>query len=215
MTTDGPSHPIRRAPSFSCRLGDATNTTARREESISSTATSPESSSSADTIPTVVRSSSSESRRLAGIFIIFLTPIVSSPVLSLVSTITPLTALSIFFLGRTFLVLALLHPTETSDVPRPATILTDRLPVRSSRCERHIILRPPRCTYLRYVSMFCLKVKPIIFKAVTEIPMNMTKVNGVSSRHGKRFCVNFQKQQHVYIVRRESDSFPRNLFPSR
>ncbi|KAK4024237.1 hypothetical protein OUZ56_009622 [Daphnia magna] len=84
MTTDGPSHPIRRAPNFSCKLGDATDTTApvsitaliliprhttssviRREESISSTAVSPESSSSADTMPTVFRSSSSESRRLA------------------------------------------------------------------------------------------------------------------------------------------------------
>ncbi|KAK4037481.1 hypothetical protein OUZ56_029514 [Daphnia magna] len=48
------------------------------------------------------------------------------------------------------------------------------------------------CTYLGYVSMFCLKVRPIIFKAVNEIPMNMTKINDVSSRHGKRFCVNFQ-----------------------
>ncbi|KAK4006489.1 hypothetical protein OUZ56_011643 [Daphnia magna] len=84
MTTDGPSHPIRRASSFSCKLGDATDTTApvlitaliliplhttssviRREESISSTAASPESSSSADTMPTVFRSSSSESRRIA------------------------------------------------------------------------------------------------------------------------------------------------------
>ncbi|KAK4015046.1 hypothetical protein OUZ56_032817 [Daphnia magna] len=84
MTADGPSHPVRRFPSFSCKLGDATDITfpvsitaliliarhttssvIRREMSISSTAASPESSSSTDTMPTVFRSSSSESRRLA------------------------------------------------------------------------------------------------------------------------------------------------------